>query len=485
MASSAPTTSRNPHAVCVPYPAQGHIKPMMQLAKLLHCNGYHITFVNTDYNHQRLVRSWGPDSVRGFKDFRFKSMPDGLPPSDPDRTQNIVALCDSVTKNFAGPFLDLVMKINESAEDPPVTCIVSDVFMTFTQKAAEKLGVPWVALWTASACAFWSYFHYVDLVQKGYTPLKDEAQLRNGYMETAIDWIPGMPDIRLKDIPTFITTLNRDDVMLNFCMNNAQTAAKASAVIFNTFDELEHEVLNAIKFRIPQSFTAGPLLKLSRTVPINGLSAIKNSLWKEDQSCLNWLDEKEAGSVIYVNFGSITVISPQQLLEFAWGLAKSKYPFLWIIRPDLVQGGDAAILPQEFLLETRGRGLMGSWCSQEQVLNHPSVGLFLTHNGWNSMLESICAGVPMLCWPFFADQPTNCRYACAKWGMGMEIDGSVKMEALVKECMGGEKGKEMRRRANEWKESAEKASLAGGPSHVALESLLNGLLLHQHGGTNN
>ncbi|CAN6479910.1 unnamed protein product [Victoria cruziana] len=470
------------HAVCIPFPAQGHVTPMMQLAKLLHCKGFHITFVNTDYNHERLVRSWGPDSVWGFEDFRFKSMPDGLPAADPDRTQSIPELCASISKNFAVPFLDLVVKISESAEDPPVTCIIADGFMSFTHMAAEKLGVPLVALWTASASGFWSYFHYPDLLQRGYIPLKDESQLTNGYLETKLDWIPGMPDVRLKDIPPFIRTFDGEDAMLNFCMKDAQTAAKAFAIIFNTFEALEHEVLDAIRSRIPQSFATGPLSKLCRTVPMNGLGAIKNSLWNEDRSCLDWLDEKEAGSVVYVNFGSITVISPQQLLEFAWGLADSKYPFLWIIRPDLVQG-DAAVLPQEFILETRGRGLIASWCPQEQVLNHPSVALFLTHNGWNSTLETICAGVPMLCWPFFADQQTNCRFACTKWGIGVEIDGNVKMETLVKECMEGEKGKEMRRRADEWKASAENATLAGGPSSVALESLLDELLLHRRGRT--
>ena len=95
--------------------------------------------------------------------------------------------------------------------------------------------------------------------------------------------------------------------------------------------------------------------------------------------------------------------------------------------------------------ETSDRGQIASWCPQEQVLNHPSVGGFLTHCGWNSTLESICAGVPMLCWPFFAEQPTNCRYICDKLEIGIEIDINVKreeVEKLINELMVGQRKKD-------------------------------------------
>ncbi|KAL3514165.1 hypothetical protein ACH5RR_026882 [Cinchona calisaya] len=114
-------------------------------------------------------------------------------------------------------------------------------------------------------------------------------------------------------------------------------------------------------------------------------------------------------------------MTPEQLSEFAWGLANSKQNFVWVLRPDLVLG-DSAILPTEFLEETKERGMFASWCPQEEVLSHPSVGGFLTHTGWNSTIESISYGVPMICWPFFSDQLTNCWYCCTKWGNGMEID---------------------------------------------------------------
>lgn len=139
MESSAATKA---HAVCLPFPAQGHLTPMMQLAKLLHSRGFHVTFVNTEFNHNRWIRSKGPDSVKGWTDFRFETIPDGLQPSDRDATQDIPSLCDSTRKNCLSPFRDLILRLNSIPELPPVTCIVADGIMSFAIKAAEELGIP-------------------------------------------------------------------------------------------------------------------------------------------------------------------------------------------------------------------------------------------------------------------------------------------------------------------------------------------------------
>jgi UDP:flavonoid glycosyltransferase YjiC (YdhE family) len=182
---------------------------------------------------------------------------------------------------------------------------------------------------------------------------------------------------------------------------------------------------------------------------------------------------------VYVNYGSIAVMTNEQLLEFAWGLAHSGYPFLWNVRPDLVKG-DAAVLPPEFLAAVEGRGMLTTWCPQEQVIEHPAVGVFLTHSGWNSTLESLAAGVPMLSWPFFAEQQTNCRYKRTEWGVGMEIGGEVErsdVAATIREAMEGEKGREMRRRAAEWKEMATRVTLPGGTADINLTRLIDEVLL--------
>ncbi|KAI4305816.1 hypothetical protein L6164_029159 [Bauhinia variegata] len=467
------------HVVCVPFPAQGHVNPLMQFAKLLHCKGIHITFVNTEFNHRRLVRSLGPEFVNRQPDFRFETIPDGLPHSDSDATQDIPPLCDSTQKNCFAPFKELLKKLNSSAEVLPVSCVIADGTTCFAVKAAKELGIPSFQLWTASACGFQGYLQFDELVKRGFIPFKDENSICDDTLDTHIDWIPRMKNMRLKDIPSFIRVTDLNDIMFNFLGSEARHCLTSSSIILNTFQELDSEVLDAIRAKNPNIYTVGPLHLLGRHFLEKESERSGLSLWKNDTECIQWLDKWEPNSVIYVNYGSITVMSEQHLKEFAWGLANSKHPFLWIVRPDVVKGEASANLPQEFLDEVKNRTFITSWCPQSQVLAHPSIAVFLTHCGWNSTIESIAAGVPMICWPFFAEQPTNCRYACANWGIGMEVNHDVKreeIEALVNEAIKGEKGKKMRQKGLEWKEKAMKATDIGGSSYNDFNRFLEEVL---------
>ncbi|XP_073265963.1 7-deoxyloganetin glucosyltransferase-like isoform X2 [Populus alba] len=179
-----------PHAVCIPGPAQSHIKSMLKLSKLLHYKGFHITFVNTEFNHKRLLKSRGPDAMNGVPDFRFESIPDGLPPSNENETQDVAAL---------------------------LTCIVSDGFMPVAIDAAEMRQIPIALFFTISASSFMGFKQFQALREKGLTPLKDESFLSNGYLDKVVDWIPGMRDIRLRDLPSFVRTTDPNDLMFKYC----------------------------------------------------------------------------------------------------------------------------------------------------------------------------------------------------------------------------------------------------------------------------
>uniref|UniRef100_A0A6N2MXX4 anthocyanidin 3-O-glucosyltransferase n=1 Tax=Salix viminalis TaxID=40686 RepID=A0A6N2MXX4_SALVM len=458
---SSKVLATKPHAVCVPFPAQGHINPMLKLAKLLHFKGFHITFVNTDYNHRRLLKSRGSSSLDGFPDFQFMTIPDGFPPSDmADATQHIPSLCECTSSTCLAPFRDLIARLNSSGTVPQVTCVVSDACMSFTLDAAEEFGIPEALFWTPSACGVLGYAHYRSLIERGLTPLKDASDLTNGYLETSIDWIPGMENISLKDLPSFVI---RTTDINDFVIRDIDRTSRASAVIINTFDSFEQDVLDALSPMLPPIYTVGSNAVIQ--IPNGNLKNIGSNLWEEHPECIEWLDSKEPNSVVYINFGSITVITPQQMIEFAWGLANSNKPFLWIIRPDLIVG-EAAMLPPEFLSVTKDRSLLISWCPQEQVLKHPSIGGFLSHMGWNSTLESICGGVPMVCWPFFMGYRNG--------------DGKQRGdEELVRELMEGEKGKDMKRKAMEWKTKAEEAAWTGDASHRNLDRLVKVLAREQ------
>ncbi|XBI76381.1 hypothetical protein VPH35_069624 [Triticum aestivum] len=480
-----------PHAVMIPYPAQGHITPMLKLAKLLHTRGFHITFVNTEFNHRRLLRSQPQGAVGGLLGlpaFRFAAIADGLPPFDRDATQDTAALSYSTMTTCLPRLKELIIKLNEEARTsggalPPVTCVVADGTMCFALVAARELGLRCATFWAPSACGFMGYCYYKGLVERGLFPLKDEAQLTNGFLDTIINWIPSMPkDLRLRDLPSFVRTTDPDDIMFNFFIHETTAMSQASAVIINTFDELDTPLLDAMSKFLPPIYTVGPLhLTVRNNVPEDSpLLGIGSNLWKEQDEPLRWLDDQPPRSVVYVNFGSITVMSNEHLLEFAWGLANSGYTFLWNVRPDLVKGHDNAVLPPEFSAATEGRSMLSTWCPQEKVLEHEAVGVFLTHSGWNSSLEGICGGVPMVCWPFFTEQQTNCRYKCTEWGIGMEIGEEVtrtEVKAILREAMEGEKGREMRRCALKLQESAVASARHDGRSMRNVDRLIHEVLL--------
>ncbi|TVU32567.1 hypothetical protein EJB05_24300, partial [Eragrostis curvula] len=470
--------TRRPHVVVVPYPGAGNINPALQIAKLLHGQGAYVTFVNTEHNHRRVQAG----AVRGRRDdgFRFEAIPDGLSEADRGKQDYGRSLSVSLTTRGAAPLKGLIERLNREPGVPPVTCVLPTALMSFALGVARELGVPTtMAFWGGSAASLMAHMRILELEDRGYVPLKDESCLTNGYLDTTIiDWIPGMPPISLGDISSFIRTTDPDDFSLHFNESEANNCAKADALVLNTFDALESDVLAALRAEYRHIYTIGPLGSLlPRHATADDYSTTKElSLWKQDAECLAWLDtHQEKHSVVYVNFGSHTVLTPDQAAEFAWGLAASGHPFLWSVRDGLVPGGVAGALPAGFPASTERRCHVTTWCPQERVLRHPAVGCFLTHNGWNSTCESLAAGVPMVCWPGFADQFTNCKYACEVWAVGVRLDAEVKREQiakLVKEAMASE---EMRVSAARWKAAADAATSPGGSSYQNLLVMVTAL----------
>jgi hypothetical protein len=165
--------NRKSHAVLIPYPAQGHINPLFKLAKLIHLRGSHVTYVNTEYNHKRLLKSRGPNALDGFTDFSFETIPDGLTPLEGDGdVSQLPSLCQSIRKNFLKPFCELINRLNHSANVPPVTCLISDCCMSFSIQAAEEFSLPIVLYFSSSACSLLNVMHFRSFVERGITPFK-------------------------------------------------------------------------------------------------------------------------------------------------------------------------------------------------------------------------------------------------------------------------------------------------------------------------
>ncbi|XP_073006476.1 7-deoxyloganetin glucosyltransferase-like [Typha latifolia] len=473
--------TQRPHAVIFPYPATSQVIPMLKMAKLLHSKGFVITFINSDYNQQRILNTEGDDALKGSDTFQFKSIPDGLSASEHESPEYYFELMPSVQKTCPAPLADLLALLRDSSGGdgvPPVTCVIYNFLTPFALDVAENLGVPSWVFCSASASYFNGCLHLDELMQRGYIPLKDESCLTNGYLDTLVDFIPGMKGIPLRYLSSFVRTTDPDDLLVNGELKSVQKATCARGLILNTFDHLENEVMDPLKEVVPRLYNVGPLGMLLSQMEEDNMKETSLNMFKEDPDSVQWLNTQRDASVIYVSFGSIIAITDQELIEFAWGLAESNHPFLWIIRPGLVHGGMSA-LPDGFIKATKDRSFLAGWCPQEEVLSHPSVGAFVTHNGWNSMVEAIGGGVPMICWPRLADEFSNCYYACQKWGIGVEMEENVKREQvreLIKVVMEGESGEKMRENAKKWKRMAEAATMPGGSSYANLEGLIKDLI---------
>lgn len=278
-----------------------------------------------------------------------------------------------------------------------------------------------------------------------------------------------LPPLKVKDIPT-IETRDPED-LFEVIRNMVDETKKASALVFNTFKELEELELSKLideQFLMP-IFAIGPFHKY--------FSAASSSLLTQDRSSISWLDTQAPNSVLYVSFGSVAVMDEKSLLEVAWGLANSEQPFLWVVRPGLVHGSEwLEMLPNGFLSLVSDRSYIVKWAPQQEVLSHPSVGGFWTHSGWNSTVESICEGAPMICSPFFGDQMVNSRYVNDVWKIGMKLEKGLErgeIEDTIRKLMSNREGEEIRERVACLKEKVDLCLNEGGSSYEALDGLIN------------
>lgn len=283
-----------------------------------------------------------------------------------------------------------------------------------------------------------------------------------------------LPPFRVRDLERIETSSLSDFASL--LLDRVAAARQSSGLIINTSEAIEAADLDKIRegMTIPV-FSVGPLNKL--------WPAAKTSLYQlqQDRWCLDWLDTQATGSVIYVSFGSLAAMEPHEFLELAWGLADSKHPFLWVVRPSLIRGYESGELPDELQKEICNRGWVVDWAPQDEVLAHPAICAFLTHNGWNSTIEAMSEGVPMISRPFLGDQFGNARYVCDVWRVGIEVRVETQLErgkikAAIEKLMDSEGGKEVRERMKNLKKTVDESIKEGGSSHSAFVNLVDTIM---------
>ncbi|KAH7667988.1 7-deoxyloganetic acid glucosyltransferase protein, partial [Dioscorea alata] len=475
------------HVLVFPFPAQGHLNSMLKLAELLYLSSFHITFLTTEYDHHRLcLHSPAHSRLSRLPGFWFRSISDGLPDQQPRSASRLIELYNSLTHNSSSLFRDFLISNLSQSQDgwSRITCLVVDGVMPFAMDAATDLGIPTITFRTSSPCSIWTYFCLPKLVEAGEYPFPGAD------LDERVYAVSGMESfLRRRDLPScFREARDVSDPRLDVVYMVTVSTTRAKGFILNTFEAMDSTVLSHIRTVCPTTYVIGPLhcmLKSMRSRMLSNTQSSERStnsanLWQEDRSCLSWLDKQPKGSVLYVSFGSFTVITNEDLMEFWHGLVNSGQRFLWVIRPDLVngvedEGRQSISVPPEVAAGTSERGYLVAWAPQEEVLAHPSVGCFLTHSGWNSSLESAVSGVPMICWPFFADQHTTSRFVSEVWKIGLDMKdmhGREIVEKIVRDAMEGERAQKLRRSAAAMAEKARESIAEGGSSYLDFQTLV-------------
>lgn len=457
----------NYHFLLISYPGQGHINPCLHLAKRLIHAGARVTFATTVSGLREIK------TLPSLEGLSYASFSDGFddgkkPIDDPEQFM-------SESKRVGTQSLtDLILSL--SNEHRPVNFLIYGLLLQWAADLARDLGIPSALLCIHSAAAFAIYNHYFNSQDGMYEIYKHN-------LPKSI-CLQGLPPFASVDLPSFLLPTSPHASVLPTFQEHILTLEKDPhpCVLLNTFDALEEEAIKNVDNM--NLITIGPLIPSGFLDGEDGQSdeSFRCDLFERSKDYSHWLSSKPRHSVVYVSFGSMVVMQRKQMEEILHGLVESGRPFLWVIRSS-EDGREEIEDMMKSMLKEEEQGLIVPWCSQEEVLCHNSVGGFVTHCGWNSTLESIAAGVPVVACPHFSEQATNAKLTEEVWGTGIRArtneEGLVEREE-IKKCvemlMGdGEKGEELRRNIKKWKGLAVQAAKEGGSSHEHLKAFVEKL----------
>ncbi|KAG9440511.1 hypothetical protein H6P81_020676 [Aristolochia fimbriata] len=471
--------TRQLHVFLFPFMAHGHMLPMVDIAKLFAARGVRTTLVLTPRNASLFEKSVErANKARGHPlELRLIRFPSGT--GLPDGGENLDHVTNSAqTVRFVSAVRMLEEPFDELVEAARPDCIISDMFLTWTAKVAEKHGIPRLVFYGSS------YFSVClhDVIMR-FHPEKSAE-----YSETEPFLVPDFPDpieLTKSQLPVF------SNPMLTALMADAAEAdSKAYGIVQNSFYELEPAYADYLREKLgKRAWSVGPVaLCNSESTEEMAERETTNGWDDEGKEVLRWLDSQKPSSVLYLCFGSICKFSPAQHAETAAAIESSGCRFIWVKKK-------SEVLPEGFEERNRGKGMvLNGWAPQILILNHPAIGAFVTHCGWNSTLEAITAGLPMITWPVFAEQFFNEKLVTKvlKIGVGVgniswvswEVEERpiIKREAIeeaVRSVMGeGEEAKRMREKARELGEMAKMAVQKGQSSYRDLSCLIEELAMH-------
>ncbi|KAL8494956.1 hypothetical protein ACS0TY_019212 [Phlomoides rotata] len=466
------TTPPPPHIAILPTPGMGHLIPLTQFAlKLHHLHGVFTTFIIPNDGPLSAAQTAFLSALPPAVDYLL------LPPVSFDDLSPAVKVETRISLTVTRSLPSIHGAVKSLCASKKLAAFVVDLFGTDAFDVAREFHVPTYVFFCSTAMALCLFLHLPVLdetVSSEFRDLPEKLQ------------IPGCIPVHGKDLLDPVQ--DRKDDAYKWVLHHAKRYRTADGILVNSFKELEPgpvEYLLKKEEGKPVVYPVGPLIKVGS----------KSGDADESFVCSKWLDDQPSGSVSYVSFGSGGSLSHDQIIELALGLEMSEQRFLWVLRcpSDTTSsatyfkientGDPLAYLPEGFLERTKDRGLVVSlWAPQAQILAHESVGVFLTHCGWNSVLESVANGVPMIAWPLYAEQRMNAvmlqedtRVALRpKIGENSLVE-RVEIANIVKSLMEGEEGKGIRSRMRDLKEAAAKTLSENGSSTKLLGEFVSKL----------
>nr|QSG30407.1 UDP-glucosyltransferase [Glycyrrhiza glabra] len=475
--------NRELHIIFFPFLANGHIIPCVDLARVFAARGIRATIVTTHLNVPYISRTIGKANIN-IRTIKFPSTEDSGLPEGCENTES--ALAPDKFIKFMKATLLLRDPLEHVLQEEQPHCLVADMFFPWATDSAAKFGIPRIV------------FHGL-----GYFPLCVLACTRqykpqdkvSSYTEPFV--VPNLPGeitltkMQLPQLP------QHDKVFTQLLEESNESELKSFGVIVNSFYELEPVYADHYRNELGRrAWHLGPVSLCSRDTEEKSRRGREAAI--DENECLKWLQSKEPNSVVYVCFGSMMVFSDAQLKEIAMGLEASGKPFIWVVKKGGAksEGEKLEWLPEGFeerMGESNKGLIIRGWAPQVMILDHGAVGGFVTHCGWNSTLEGVCAGVPMVTWPMYGEQFYNANFLTdiVKIGVGVGVQTWIGMgggepvkkeviEKAVRRIMVGQEAEEMRNRAKDLSQMAKRAVEEGGSSHNDFNSLIEDLRSPAH-----
>ncbi|XP_077215412.1 scopoletin glucosyltransferase-like [Tasmannia lanceolata] len=467
------------HMFFFPFMAHGHMIPMLDMAILFAERGVKVSLITTTLNAEFMKKTIDQGKELGHQiqlyllqiPYSESGLPHGSEVFDSIISKDMLANLFKAISMIQDPFEQLV---GEHLPD----CIVSDSFLPWTFDVTNKFHIPRL---TFSGSSFFSLSISESL--KRYTPHGKVASDKEAFL------VPDLPhpiELKRSQLPDYIKSGKK---FIHFIDQIRKADLNSFGFVMNSFNELETLYVDHFKNMGRKAWHIGPVSLRNRNTLDMSERGKKASI--NGRKCLSWLDSQEPNSVIYICFGSLCRFTDLQLAEIALALEACERPFIWVIR-DANGEGSKNWMSNKMEEKLKDKSLIISgWAPQILILNHHAIGVFVTHCGWNSILEGVSAGVAMVTWPIFAEQFFNEKLVTEVLKIGVGVGSEVWIafeeedrpvirseeieKAITRVVAGGEEAVGMRKRARELREMARKAMEEGGSSYVHLSTLIEEL----------